>query len=107
MSIRLDTDSSDDEEVPAFEPPESTGTADNALLIIATEVATTVPEEQLQALIESIQKTRQVPPELDRLLLGKSRTRLDAELDSRQKVQVRKAFLKVCETRLGRITKKT
>jgi hypothetical protein len=67
------------------------------LQAVADEVAASVPPPELQALIEAIQKSGQTPRDLDRLLLGKSRTRLGADLDSTQKKEVRTFFLAACE----------
>lgn len=67
------------------------------LQAVADEVAASVPPPELQALIEAIQKSGQTPRDLDRLLLGKSRTRLGADLDSTQKKEVRTFFLSACE----------
>jgi uncharacterized LabA/DUF88 family protein len=70
------------------------------LKTVAAEVAVTVPEADLEALVSAIQSTRQTPSEYDRLLLGKSRDRLAAELNSSQKREVREAFLEACRGRL-------
>jgi uncharacterized LabA/DUF88 family protein len=67
------------------------------LQAVADEVAASVPPPELEALIEAIQKSGQTPRDLDRLLLGKSRTRLGADLDSTQKKEVRTFFLAACE----------
>jgi uncharacterized LabA/DUF88 family protein len=68
----------------------------NPLEAVADEVAATIPPAELPALIEAIQKSGQTPRDLDRLLLGKSRTRLGADLDSTQKKEVRAFFLSAC-----------
>ena len=70
------------------------------LKAVAAEVARTIPEVDLEAMVSAIQSTRQTPSEYDRLLLGKSRDRLAAELNSAQKREVREAFLQACLARL-------
>lgn len=67
---------------------------------VAKLVAAEVPETELAALVETIRDTGQMPKEIDGQLLAKSRTRLEAPLNSRQKVEVRRRFLEACENRL-------
>lgn len=76
------------------------GSVDAVLTQVANEVAAAVPATDLEALIEAILKSGQTPREFDGPLLGKSRTRLGAYLDSSQKTEIRALFLKACEGRL-------
>ena len=83
---------------PKMEPvPEATSS--DVLAEIASEVASTVPSGDLEALIESIEKSGQTPRELDSQLLGKSKTKLGALLNSKQKAEIRRQFVKACKAR--------
>ena len=68
---------------------------------IALDVAGKVPTGDLEALIESIEKSGRTPSEFDSQLLGKSKTRLDALLDSKQKAEIRRQFLNACKARVS------
>lgn len=68
---------------------------------VADEVAATVPAVDLEALVEAIQKSGQIPREFDGRLLGKSGTRLGVQLDSEQKKGLRAHFLSACAARLA------
>lgn len=72
----------------------------DTLAQVANKVAADVPAADLEALVESIEKSGQTPKEFDGQLLGKSRTRLGAYLDSSQKTEIRVLFLKACQDRL-------
>ncbi len=76
--------------------------ADVSLDKVAADLASTVGQTDLAALVESIQKTKLTPPDIDRLLLAKARTRLGGiPLTTDQKRTIREAFLAACRTRLG------
>ena len=68
---------------------------------IALDVAGKVPTGDLEALIESIEKSGRTPSEFDSQLLGKSKTKLGALLDSKQKAEIRRQFLNACKARVS------
>lgn len=68
---------------------------------VAAGVAQTVQPSELPALVEAIQKTKQVPIEYDRKLLSISRTDLGRELNPAEKKQVRNDFLVACAHRIA------
>ncbi len=75
--------------------------AQNPIVDVAEILAREIPETDLAALVESIKSQGQTPKDIDSRLLAKSRARLNAQLDSLQKKQVRAAFLRACEDRLA------
>jgi len=66
---------------------------------VAVRVAAEVIDSDLAALLESIQKSGQMPKEIDGRLLALSGSRLEHSLDSKQKAQLRKTFVALCEAR--------
>lgn len=80
--------------VPSTPPTQAVGR-------IATDVAQRIQFSELSALVEAIKKTHQIPNELDRQLLTKSRAELRYDLDPAEKKQLRKDFLDACERRLA------
>lgn len=77
------------------------GTSGDVLVEVASDVAGAIPLGDLEALIESIEKSGQTPREYDGQLLGKSKTKLGELLSSNQKSEIRRQFLKACKARLS------
>lgn len=72
---------------------------EHQLQTIAESVAHTIDENVLATAIDSMRSSNQVPSELDRKLLGRSRSVLGKELDSLEKRLLRKFFKEACERR--------
>lgn len=70
---------------------------------VAQSIVEYLDEAELEELLESIQESNQVPKDIDAQLLAKSRNRLETNLDSSQKKQVRQVFRQVCESRLAEL----
>ncbi len=66
---------------------------------VARDIAATVPEGEVAALIDSIRQTNTRPKQFDAPLLARSRTALGCDLNPAQKRMVRNAFLRMLEAR--------
>ena len=99
LSLKGETE---EQQTPVPMLPTSSGDANLSLAKVAEDQASTVGQSELSALVESIEKTKLTPPDIDRLLLAKARTRLGVTLTPEQKRAIREAFLIACQTRLGR-----
>lgn len=67
---------------------------------VARQVAGTVPQAEVAALIHGIRNTNRCPHEVDKQLLGKSRGVLGRDLDVSEKSEVRAAFFSALEARI-------
>ena len=68
---------------------------------VVAKVAGTLEDAELVALIDAFEATRQLPPDIDRRLLGGGRSAIRRDLDSAEKKQVRALFTQVCRQRVA------
>ena len=89
--------------------PDTDGKSDHGQTLqqVARRVADDVPLADVPSLVEHIHATNQRPPEIDGRLLATSRNALGGnDLDSKQKYEVRAAFLDALAERLDRDSRK-
>jgi uncharacterized LabA/DUF88 family protein len=67
---------------------------------VARDLAAEVNQEALQALVGGFKSSAQVPREFDARLLARARKVIGADLDAKQKREVRTLFIDECEKRL-------
>lgn len=67
--------------------------------VVAELVAADIPGSELDALIQSIEQSGQVPKQFDGLLLAKGRSRLGVLLEPLQKRALRASFVAACKRR--------
>ena len=67
---------------------------------VATRVAATLERTEIEAVVGSYERMRQVPPDIDKQLLGGARGEIGRDLDSTEKKDIRKAFIEKCRERL-------
>lgn len=66
---------------------------------VATRVAVTLERTEIEAVVESYERMRQVPSDIDKQLLGGARGEIGRDLDSTEKKDIRKAFIEKCRER--------
>ncbi len=74
--------------------------AGHSLAAIAIEVAASVDVSTLEPLIAGFRSTAQIPREFDARLLAKAGRAISAQLDPRQKRELRTMFIAECEKRI-------
>ena len=67
---------------------------------VGSDIAREILDSELQALVESIRQSGQIPQNIDARLLAGGGAALGARLDSGQKKTVRTAFVSACQVRL-------
>lgn len=67
---------------------------------IALQVVARLEQTEIAALVEAIERTRQVPRELDKQLLGGARAALERDLDPQEKTEIRACFTAECRKRI-------
>ena len=86
---------------PSVSQLQSGGDVKDPLMPIAARVAERVEISELDALIESIERTGQIPRELDKELLGGGRAAIGRDLDPSDKKKIRQQFVESCQRRVG------
>ena len=85
---------------PAGEPgPALQAAQGDPLELIATEIANSIDPSELEAVLEAVDSSRQIPREIDRQLLAGGRTRLGRDLLPEDKKRVRAVFLEKARRR--------
>lgn len=68
--------------------------------LAAAEVAARLELTDIAAVLDAFESSRQISPDVDRQLLGSSRTKLRRALESGEKKRLRQMFLDACRSRL-------
>lgn len=73
----------------------------NRLEAVATRVAARLEQTEIEALVESAERARKIPGDIDKQLLGGARAEIERDLDPAEKKDIRKHFIEKCRERLG------
>lgn len=68
---------------------------------VAGRIAMTLDATELPTLLEAFDGTKQLPRDIDRLLLTGGRIELNRDLEPSEKRQIRDSFVRACRLRLG------
>jgi hypothetical protein len=68
---------------------------------VAIQVAARLEQNELQALLEAVERAGQIPRDIDKQLLGGARAAIERDLNSAEKREVRKYFMEACRSRLN------
>ena len=74
--------------------------SESSLGAVASAFAQDIPSADLQALVDGMRQSGQIPREIDGQLLARGGSLTKAQLDTRQKKEIRAAFPNACERRL-------
>ena len=72
----------------------------DSLESVAVRVVARIEHTEVGALVEAIERAGQIPPDIDKQLLGGARAELDRDLDSAEKKDIRKYFSEKCRQRM-------
>jgi hypothetical protein len=70
------------------------------LMIVASQVAARLERTEIDALVEAFERTRQIPRDIDKQLLGGARAAIERDLNPAEKKNVRGQFVEECRRRL-------
>jgi hypothetical protein len=70
------------------------------LRTVAVQVTARLEQTEIRALVEAIERTGQIPRDIDKQLLGGARAAIGRDLDSAEKKNVRAHFVEECQQRL-------
>ena len=67
---------------------------------VAVRVVARLEPTEIEALVESAERTGQIPRDIDKRLLGGARAEIERDLDSAETKDIRKYFVERCQERL-------